>query len=358
MNERHAIFESDTLKVFLASVVLYLAVQLLLNALLPFAYFSEFSGHDGSVYYAISGNPLPDMPLLSLKRYQRPLLPALVWALFWWDRHLGFSVVNAAACALAACYFYRIARERRAAAWRTTLVFAATPYLFVGAHLGLTEPLMIAGLLAGYYYARRGEYWKAFGGYAVALLAKEIAIFPILAELVFLFRQAGPRPALRIGLSLVPAAAWYLLLGLWWGQPFWMLHGTDGQLGFGPAAMLALIADPSAAHAAPRAFSVLNQIANGLLLLLIAVGLYQLRDDGATLVWVGCSALPLLFLGQAVYANNFDLGRQALPATLLLMVVGASRFARSRVLYWSGVGGLLCCSLLWTLYFARFFLYY
>jgi hypothetical protein len=353
------VLQSTEAKLFLAGIVVYLLVQLALNTILPFPNYSEHSGHDGSVYYAIAADPLPDTPLFTFKRYQRPLLPLLVWAFFAWDRMLGLSVVNAVAASIAVVYFYKIVRERQAAtALRLTLLFAATPYLFASAHLGLTEPLMMAGLLSGYYYARKGEPWKATLGYALALLAKEIALFPILAEVALRLRRGDVRGALRMAASFTPMAIWYLLLGLRWGQPLWMLHGTDGQLGFGPSTMLALLTHPPAAQWYLAAFISLNQVANGLMLAAIVAGLYRLRGDRPAMYWVTFSATPLVFLGEAIYTHNFDLGRQALPAALLLVALGSSRVIRRRRYYWPTLVALVGCSLLWTLYFARFLVYY
>lgn len=352
--------ESIEVKIFLVSIVLHLLIQLSLNAILPFSSYSELSGHDGSLYYAISSDPFPNAPSFTLKRYQRPLLPLLVWALFSWNRHLGFSVVNIVVGAISTVYFYKIMGGGQAAtALRLTLLYSVIPYLFASVHLGLAEPLMMAGLLAGYYYARRGDRCKAASGYAIALLAKEVALFPVLAEIVLEIRRAGLRHGLRLAVSFVPMAGWYLLLALRWKQPFWILHGPEGQLGFGPAAMADLILNlDSVTGRLPAAFIVLNQIANGLLLALIIVGLYQLRSSLPIVVWAAFSAAPLLFLGRPIYGNNFDLGRQALPASLLFITLRRSRLVLDQKCYWLGVGGLLGGSLFWTLYFAKFFVYW
>jgi hypothetical protein len=349
---------STETKVFLCSILLHLTVQLLLSMLLPFPNFSELSGHDGSVYYSISYDPFPSTPAFTLKRYQRPLLPLVVWGVFSWNRHLGFILVNCIAVSFATVYFYRISKTKSTASIQLTVLFAIVPYLFAGVHLGLTEPLMMAGLLAGFYYARRDDALKAACGYAIAILAKEAALFPLLAELVLQTRRGCVRRSLLLALSFVPVAGWYLPLGVRWKDPLWFLKGTEGQLGFAPWVMADLIRNSQSIDMASRAFMILNQIANGLLLVLILVGMYQLRSKLSVLFWVAFSAAPLLVLGRPIYSNNFDLGRQALPAFLLLLALGGFPRVLRGKLYWLAAALGLWGSAFWTLYFARFFVHY
>lgn len=360
-----AYLNSLPLKLFLTSLVLHIVVQLLLNTILPLPFYSELNNHDGTVHYAISLNPLPDAPEFTVKRYQRALLPLLVWALFPWDRHFGFAAINIVAVSLAATYFYLIMQEHAeddSTALRLVFLCATTPYLFASAHMGLTEPLMLVALLAGYFHARRGELWPASAAYALAMLTKEIALLPVLAEFVLLVRRVGLRRSLPASLpllaSFLPVGLWYLLVGLRWGDLFWMLGGTEGQTGFAPAAIVDILRNPPAVASVPPIFFIVNQMANILLLGLIIAGLYGMRRSRPLVIWVGLSVFPLLFLGRAVYEYNFDIGRQALPAVLLFAALRRSWLLRDGRLCWPAIGGLLVLSLFWTLYYARLFVFY
>jgi uncharacterized membrane protein len=337
---------------------LHLALQLVFNVILPFPNYSEQSGHDGSVYYQIAFDPLPVAPAFSHARYQRILLPLLVWAAFPWNRHLGFLVINAIAVSISTVYFYKIVEERQApSALRLTLLYAVTPYLFGGVHLGLSEPLMMAGLVSGYYYVRRQDTWKAIPCYAMSVLAKEIAVLPILGEIVMEARRSGLRRALQWSASLVPAAAWYFAVGLRWKDPLWLVSGAQGNVGFGPGSMIELLSEYSVVQGLAGVFMMLNQAANALLLMLIMVGLYRLRSKPHILLWVAPTAVSLLAFGTAVYRHNFDLGRQALPVILMVIGLDGPGLGTSRRLYCSVVIVCLLSCVFWTLYFARFFAY-
>jgi hypothetical protein len=351
--------QSFPVQIFLTIVLLHILVQLVLNIALPFESYSQSNNHDGYVYYRISLDPLPEEPAYTNKRYQRPLLSLIAWAFFPWNRELGFSVVNTLAVSVAVVYFYRIMGERdKTTALRLVFLCATVPYLFASAHMGLTEPLMIAGMLAGYYHAREEEFWKASVGYALAMLAKEIALLPVLAELLLQLRRKNVRSLIPLLASFGPVGLWYLLVGLRWGDLFWMLKGPEGQMGFGPAAIVNILRNPLNVESVPPVFFTVNQLANIGLLILIVAGLYVLRKDTRLVFWVGFSVFPLLFLGREVYGYNFDIGRQALPALLLIPALRSFRFLHDRRFYWSVLTILMVVSLFWTLYFAKYLVFY
>ncbi len=351
--------QSLPVKIFLTVFILHILVQVILNLVLPFAAYSQ--SHDGSLYYNMSLDPLPEEPVYTSKRYQRPLLALLTWVLVPWNRHIGFIIVNTMAVSMATLYFYRIIAAKEyeyAIVLRLVILFVVIPYLFAGVHIGLTGPLMMAGLLGGYYYAQKDKLWKASIGYAVAILAKEIAILPVLAELVLQWRKRGIRSLGPLAFSFVPVGIWYLLVAFRWHDLFWMLKGPVEEIGFGPAAIGAILRNPPVAEGSPPLFFTLNQIANSVMLVLVFAGLYVFCSNKRMIFWVGFSVFPLLFLGQAVYKHNFDIGRQALPALLLLTELGQFRLFSKKLFYWPVVVVLLNLSLFWILYHAKYFVLY
>lgn len=348
---------SPELGLFLGSMALHVVLQVLFSALLPFEYFSELSGHDGSVYFELARDLIHDQPKFTAKRYQRPLLPMLAGGLFKANLHLGIFLIGTTAASLSNVYFYKIARRYVHHPIHVTGLYMVAPYIFVGAHLGMSEPLLMVGLLAGYMYARRGELGKAGLGYSLALLSKEIGLFPWIAEIAIQVRRDGVKAAWKICASVIPALGWYLLLAIRWNEPLWMLGATSADLGLAPLEIIELIARSGSQSAYPASFVLVNQAGNVIMLVLIAAALFALRGRSELVAWTGASAAPLMLLGPAV-VTNWDFGRQAVPALLLLLAVPDSMLRPRRPIYWLTVAALLGVSIFWTLFFARFFAYY
>jgi hypothetical protein len=349
------VFDIPRVKIFVSLIIAHLLIQIALNAILPFPLYSELSSHDGAVYYDLAKNPLPEHTHLLSKRFQRPLLPLTVWTFFSWERHIGFAVVNIVAISIGLYYFYRIAQlYYPSMAGRLTILAATIPYLLSSTHLAMTEPLLLAGLLGGYYHARRGALWKAALGYGVAMLTKEIALLPFVAELIIQWRNGGVRRMMPLFASLVPVGGWYLLVGLKWGNLWWMLDSPKTDFGF---FLTSIYNGATHQHDGwPISFCLSNQLANITLLSLSAIGLFALRKHWPLVVWAGISIAPLLFLSMDVYGSNFDFGRQMLPALLLLLAL--PRRLLASWFYWIIVAGLVATSLFWTLYHARFFVFW
>jgi len=347
---------SPEVRILLVSVTIHLLLQLALNWMMPFPNYSELGMGDATAYYPISAEPFPSQPAFSPNKYRRILLPLLVRTLFSWDRHFGFLIVNVVAVSLASVFFYRIARRHTAHPVELTLLFSAVPYLFTSAHLGYAEPLMVAGLLAGYDAWDQRRTGQSVVWNAVAVLAKEIAVFPVLALIAVTCLQRRWREALILGLAFVPAAAYYLALGWHWGDPLWLLGGDVERLniGFTPLAIVDLIVNGGAPEFVPPWFLVLNQMGNVALLGLLSLAIYALRKRKDLCLYLVITSVPLLFLGWAVVFLNWHVGRQALLSSL--SVLAADRLLpRWKRWLWPVVLLMLFWSLFQSLFWAKFF---
>lgn len=194
------------------NLAIHLLVQAFALLLMPFAYFSELSLHDGHVYYTISQNLWPEHPFTLLSWHKRILLPVLANLVYPWDRHVSFLIIGVGAASLSAVFFYKIAQKYTRHPLWLAAIYSLLPWLFFSAHLSLNEPLLMLFLLAGYYYYTEDRPWAYTACFALALLSKEVAAIPLLAMTVLIWQRYGwKRGALRSRC----AAFWALLPGLW-----------------------------------------------------------------------------------------------------------------------------------------------
>jgi len=340
-------------RIFLVSLAVHLLFQVPLNAAMPFAYYSELSEGDARAYFPISLHPFPAQPAFSPNKYRRIVLPLLA-RMFPGERHLAFLIVGVVAASLAAVFFYRIARGSSAHARELTLLFAAVPYLFAGAHLGYTEPLMVAALLAGYDSVNRGRLCLGTACFAFAMLSKEIAVFPVLALFVVSTIGREWRKAAHTVLALALPTVYYLAVGLRWGDVLWLLRGDveRANVGFTPWVIAQLL------RAAPREplpfLLALDQMANIALLAVLILAIWKLAGQRHLFVYLALSCVPLLFLGPAVVYYNWHVGRQALIAPLSLLGLDAV-IPRLRPLLWLVLLLMLGMSVYQSLFWAKFF---
>jgi hypothetical protein len=80
--------------VLVGNIAVHILVQLLALTIIPLAYFSELSIHDGGAYYKISQNLFPVHPLFGLHWHKRILLPLLANLAFPWERHISFLIIG------------------------------------------------------------------------------------------------------------------------------------------------------------------------------------------------------------------------------------------------------------------------
>lgn len=178
-------------------------------------------GYDGRFVYQLAINPWGSTEGLDQPnyRYQRILYPLLVkllsmgrvaWAP--WVM-LGVNILSAAAgCGILSCLLQR----RGVHPWFSLVFFFSLGYL-LSVRLDLLEPLTFALCLGGLLAFDIKRVGRAAGLFALAGLAKEVAlIFPIAMILWLVMRKAW-RNACLLALSLVPYVIWYTILLGWLG---------------------------------------------------------------------------------------------------------------------------------------------
>ncbi len=350
---------SVPVKIFAISLVLHLLLQIPLNLIVPYEYYSELSMGDANAYFDIARDPFPEQPVFSPNKYRRILLPMTVYLFFSWNPYLGFFLLDILAVSVAAVLFYMIARHYTRHPFELTLIFAAVPYVFASAHLGYTEPVMVALLLAGYYaLILQQNVWQATLWCALAVLAKEIAIFPVAALILIYTIKRGPRKSWPLALSVLPAALYYLALGIYWDDLLFMVHPESetsrSNLGTSIGEAVRLLLSPADQDHVPPWFLVLNQIANLGLFAFLGLCVYWLRKERDLFWFAAVSYVPLLFMGWAVIFLNWHVGRQALILPLVLL--GLDRFIpRLRPYFVPLLLLFFAGSIFQSLYWAKYF---
>jgi hypothetical protein len=349
-----------TLKILVISLLFHLLIQIPLNLIVPYEYYSELSMGDANAYFSISQKPFPEQPEFSPNKYRRILLPLTVYLFFSWNPYLGFLVINVVAVSVATMLFYLIACHYTDHPFELALIFAASPYLFASAHLGYTEPVMVMCLLAAYYALMLRDWvWQATLWCALAILAKEIAVFPVGALILIYTLKKGLRKSWPLALSALPVALYYLALGIHWGDLLFMVNPESdverSNFGTSIGEIIRLIRSPESQPDVPPGFLIINQFLNLALFLFLAMTVYWLRKKRDLLLYTALSYLPLLFMGWAVISLNWHVGRQALIMPLCLLSL--DQFMPQIKAYLGPLLlGFFAVSIFQSLYWAKFFL--
>ncbi len=362
--------ELQTLGINLA---VHTLVQMAALQFMPLPYYSRLSLHDGNTYFRIAQNLWPTQPMAHYTWHKRILHVLLARVAIPWNLELSFLVTGIVAASLSAVYFYKIAKRYAVHAWRLTVIYSALPWLFLAAHHGLSEPLLMLTVLAGYYYFFEARYTTCTVAFALALLTKELAAFPALAVGLLLLRRRDWRNAVRFGAALIPLVGFCLLYGQRWGDCAWYLklgQGNPVQAFFSPRTGLfwmvhALIhgTNSSAHPTVALLYDILNQGLNLLSLLALTFGVYRLWKQGLHELAVINSMLLVMvfFLGEEMYKFNHCVGRKFLLLAPVILAYDRwmSDDARMfRVAYWLAIVGMLFLGTLWTFMYAKFFLFY
>jgi hypothetical protein len=312
--------------VLIANLIVHLLVQLFALTLMPLAYFSELSKFDGAVYYEISQNLWPAQPLFLLHWHKRILMPVLANVVFPWDRHISFLVIGIGAASLSAVYFYKIAKKHSLIPIKLTAIYSLLPWLFLSAHLGLNEPLLLLFLLAGYYYYTENRPWSYTICFALALLTKEIAVIPILALTVLIWKRYGWKRAAVFAPVVLPFGIFCLAYGLHWNDCLWCARtipetSFTWQTGLWWMFMTLKTGIHSSTNSMVNfGYNLFNQILNLGVLTAIAIGIYRLRRvDFDLMLYNLLISVPLFFLGKYIYTFNSDMGRQYLISCLVII---------------------------------------
>ncbi len=228
-------------------------------------------------------------------------------------------------------------------------------------------------VLAGYYYFFEARYTTCTVAFALALLTKELAVFPALAVGLLLLRRRDWRNALRFGAALIPLVGFCLLYGQRWGDCTWCLklgQGNPVQAFFSPRTglfwMVQTLIHGTNSSAHPNVallYDILNQGLNLLSLLALTFGVRELWKRGLReLAWINTILLVMVFfLGEEMYKFNHCVGRKFLLLAPVILAydrwMGDDR-RMLRVAYWLAIAGMLFLGTLWTFMYAKFFLFY
>ncbi|MBN1954933.1 MAG: hypothetical protein JW900_07765 [Anaerolineae bacterium] len=368
-------WDRDALRVLAGNLALHVLVQAVAMLFMPLPYYSRLSLHDGNTYYRIAENLWAPQPV-ALAGYQRRILPVLLGRfLIPWNMEWSFLVAGIVAASLSAVYFFKIARRYTAHPGRLTLIYSVLPWLFFAAHHALAEPFLMLTLLAGIYYFLQERDGACTVAFALALLAKEVAIFPALAMGLLMLYRRGWQKALLFSTMLVPFLGFCLVYGLRWGDCTWCLSMEGGpsaeglfdfRSGLYWIVHTLIYSTPRPSSANPtvaRLYDVGNQAWNVIILVSTAVGAYLLwRRGPRELAFLNTvSLVPLWFFGEAQYNLSSSTGRQFLIVSLVILAYDRWASRRQwywRAGYWAVALAMVATGVLWTFLYAKFFLFY
>lgn len=354
--------------IFGGNLVFHILVTLIGLLFMPFASFSENSLHDGHLYFTISGDLWPVAPIANLSWHKRILLPLLANLVFPFEKHVAFWLLGVLPASLSAVYFYKISRRYTSYPLSLTWVYSFLPWLVFSAHHGLTEPLMMAFLLAGYYYYLEERPAISIPMYALAVLSKEVALLVVAAQAVLLLWKSGWKRAVFFSVAVVlPFVLFCLLYGFRWGDCAWCLR-VEPENGFSLTPGVWWIWQyffeyplSSANLQIAWAYNALNQVMNLALLILVLIGIFRLRRiDLPMMVYCAIITIPLFFLGPYVYSLNVNLGRQFMLSSLVLIGY-ADLFewqtTTRRFIYAAVLVGMVVVGLFWIVMYTKYFLF-
>jgi hypothetical protein len=363
----------EELQILGLNLALHTAVQVVALQFMPLPYYSRLSLHDGNTYFRVAQNLWSARPI-ELYTWHKRFLHVLVARLaIPWNLELSFLVSGIVAASLSAVYFFKIATRYTKHPLRLTLLYSVLPWLFFAAHHGLNEPLLMLTLLAGLYYYLEERDWACTVAFALALLTKELAAFVALGVGLLILYRRGWRRALLFATALLPLATFCLVYGWRWGDCVWCLKLGEGHMpeGFfslrtGLYWIVHTLIHGTQSSANPTVaflYDVGNQILNVGLLLFSGLGVYRLwRRGPIELAFINSVALlPIWFMGGTQYNLNSSVGRKFLLVSSAIVAydswLGTERPAL-RFAYWLTVAGLLGLGVLWTLLYAKFFLFF
>jgi len=183
-------------------------------------------GYDGQQAYAIAIDPLGaeselDRPAY---RYQRILYPILaritalgVTQLIPWS----MLIINLLAASASAYFLSQLLTARGVSPWWSFVPLLSFNYL-IGVRMDLNEPLAYALVLGGLLAFERKHIPWAAALFALAGLAREVALaFPLALTAWLLLKKRWRVSMIIAAASLVPFLAWAVVVRLWLGaSPF------------------------------------------------------------------------------------------------------------------------------------------
>ena len=254
---------------------------------------SDLTVGESDVHPAIDGSG----PAL---RYGRIGFPAVLWA-FSGGQKAAMPFVQPLLMVLCAA---GIAMTTVALMPQHTLSMGLSPFVAVGltASLagGFAEPLAVLLSLLAVLLVERNLRWPAAGALAGAMLTRENAVVVVVGLVAWLLLRRRIRDAAAISISVVPVAAWHLIVGERFGSiPLrdpWLID--TGALGVPFVAVGKAFGDVSASGVAIIAVH----------LLLVAVALKLWRTSALGMV-AAVSALPMVSVGAFSWRYIGDASR-------------------------------------------------
>lgn len=185
------------------------------------------AGYDGQFAYYIARDPLRASARIDAPayRYQRILYPAIAWllsagghpALLPWM----MVAINVAAVTAASGLLAGLMGVRGASPWYA--LYALVLVVFIGTSFAvradLNEPLALALTLLGLTLVERGQLMWAGAAFALAGLAKEVAlVFAVGVGLWLVWQRKWRTAAVLLVTSLAPSLIWGTVLTTWFRQ--------------------------------------------------------------------------------------------------------------------------------------------
>lgn len=348
-------------------------VQLIALQFMPLAYYSRLSLHDGNTYFSIAQDLWRAQPIEQFSWHKRFLHVLVARLLIPWNLELSFLVAGIVAASLSAVFFYKVVRRFTNQPFRLAVLYSALPWLFFAAHHGLSEPMLMLTVLAGYYYFFEERYGCCTVAFALALVTKELAAFAALGVGLLMIRRRGWLRTLSFGAALIPLVAFCALYGWRWNNCTWCLVMADWNAPegfFSPRTAIYWIAywighPPASSANVTVAFyyNLANQALNVISLVVFGYAVYAVWRRGLwELAFMSAVLFVMVFfLGELMYQFNHCVGRKfLLLAPSLVAYDGwiADQAGWKRLGYWLLIVGLLALGMLWTFMYAKGFLHY
>jgi hypothetical protein len=297
-------------------------------------------GYDGQFAYYIARDPAASPACLDVPayRYQRILLPILVWALSVGQAQLiplAFIVINLTALVGSTALLERLLVQMRVSRWHA-LVYGLFVGVFMSVRLSTTEPLAYGLVILAIWLGMQGRGWLEAVVWLAAGLAKEMAFLFVGALVLYhLWKREWGR-ALRLALVTgIPFALWQVFLRVWLGSFGIGSGGADGTP-FEIIPFMGLIRVWT--EGGPGVFLLIAAYAFPAVILPAVWGLWQagreiLRGEAHRYgFFLLANAAVMLTVPFSTYREPLGLMRFIVGLVLAVLLFGALRLPRGRVL--------------------------
>jgi hypothetical protein len=287
------------------------------------------AGYDGQFYYQIARDPLHAAQFLDKPayRYQHIFYPLLVGVLSLGQARLIPDVlllVNFASIVLGTELVARLLVKKELSPWYS-LAFGLYFGLAASLFFDLTEPLTYFLVCLGLFLLFNKRLTAAAIIWGLAVLSRETAIlFPLGYIAMYLYQRRWQDASRFVLLSIVPAIAWYLLVGL-----YFHTNGLSGAPPFELLPFQGLFHFSNDRRLFPMLI-LLMFIPTVLSIALAAREVFQHRWKNVTwLIWL-LNLVLVTNLSYLTYAGLVSAGRLSIGLVLAMLLHGLS--TRDRLL--------------------------